>query len=133
MTTLFLIKKKLDYSFPCAQFEISDYEISARIDRNKYGGDLLEFVKKWLICKRLTIFETANSECICSELTIPNKKWVCFSVCCPPFQETLGLFFDKLSFCLSKASETYKNFIAAKDFNIDKRTNVREYEKFEDF
>ena len=90
-------------------------------------------MKKWLICKRLKIFEAINSECICSELTIPNKKWVGFSVCCPLFQETLDLVFDKQSFCLSKASETYKNFIATKDFNIDKRTNGREYEKSEDF
>ena len=92
-----LSETKLDNSFSCAQFQISDYEIWASIDRNKYGSGLIEFVKNGLIYKRLKTFETVNSECICSELTIFNKKWVCFSVYRPPPQENLELFFDELS------------------------------------
>ena len=78
-----LSETKLENSFPCAQFQISNYEIRARRDRDKYGGGLTEFVKKGLICKRLKTLETVNSECICSELTISDKKWVCFSVYAP--------------------------------------------------
>ena len=74
-----------------------------------------------------------NSECICSELTISNKKWVCFSVYCPPSQENLELFFDELSYCLSKASEAYESSIVIGDFNIYIRTKGREYDKLEDF
>ena len=37
---------KLDNSFPCAQFQVSDYEIRPRRDRNKYRGGLIEFVQK---------------------------------------------------------------------------------------
>ena len=74
-----------------------------------------------------------NSECICSELTISNKKWICFIVYCPPSQENLGLFFDELSCCLSKASEAYENYIVMGDFNIYIRTKGREYDKLEDF
>ena len=73
-----------------------------------------------------------NSKCICSELTISSKKWVCFSVYCPPSQENLELFFDELSSCLNKASETYKHCIVMGDFNIYERTN-REYDQLEDF
>ena len=69
-----LSETKLDNNFPCSQFQISDYETRARRDRNKYGGCLIEFVRKELICKRLKTFETVTSECICSELTISNKK-----------------------------------------------------------
>ena len=76
-------ERKLDNSFPCAQSQISDCKIRARRDRNKYGGGLIEFVKKGLICKKLKTFETENSECICSELAVSNKKWVCFSVYLP--------------------------------------------------
>ena len=47
----FLSETKLDNSFPRAQFQISDYEIRARRDLNKYGGGLSEIVKKGLICK----------------------------------------------------------------------------------
>ena len=102
-----LSETKLYNSFPCTQFQISDYEIRTRRDRNTYGGGLIEFVKKGLICKRLKTFDTVNSECICSELTISNKKWVCLIVYHPPSQENLELFFEELSSCLSKASETY--------------------------
>ena len=79
-----LSETKLDNSFPCAQFQIFDYERRAKRNRNKYGGGLIEFVKKGLICKGLKTFQTVNSECICSELTISNKKRVCFSVYRPP-------------------------------------------------
>ena len=45
----------------------------------------------------------------------------------------MKLFFEELSSCLSKASETYENFIVMADFNIVIRTKGREYAKFEDF
>ena len=128
-----LSETKLDNSFPCAQFQISDYEIRARRDRNKYGSGLIEFVKEGLIYKRLKTFETVNSECLCSELTISNKNWVCFGVYRTPSQENLELFFDELSSCLSKASETYENFVVMGDFYIDIKTKDREDEKFKDF
>ena len=89
--------------------------------------------QKRLLWKRLKTFETVNKECICSELIISNKKWVCFTIYRPPSQENLELFFEELSSCLSKASETYENFIVMRDFNIDMRTKSREYEKFEHF
>ena len=89
--------------------------------------------QKRLLWKRLKTFETVNKECICSELIISNKKWVCFTIYRPPSQENLELFFEELSSCLSKASETYENFVVMGDFNIDIRTKGREYEKFEDF
>ena len=94
-----LSETKLDNSFPCAQFQIFNYEIKARRDQNKYGGGLIEFVKKGLIFKRLRIFETVDSECICSELTISNQKWVCFRVYPDPSQESLVLFFHEPSYC----------------------------------
>ena len=61
-----LSETKLDNSFPCAHFQISDYQKRARTDLNKYGGGLIEFVKKELICNRLKTFEIVNRECICS-------------------------------------------------------------------
>ena len=64
---------KLDETFPTAQFNINDYEIRARRDRDKYGGGLIEFIKRGVICKRLKELETAASESICSELTFSKK------------------------------------------------------------
>ena len=43
------------------------------------------------------------------------------------------MFFDELSSCLGKATETYENFVVMGDFYIDIKTKGREYEKFKDF
>ena len=59
---------KLDSSFPSAQFQINEYEVRARSDRDKNGGRLLEFLRKGFICK------SKFSEVICSEFTISNKS-----------------------------------------------------------
>ena len=43
--TYFVISEtKLDETFPSAIFNLDEYEIRARRDRNKFGGGLLEFV-----------------------------------------------------------------------------------------
>ena len=120
---LVLSETKLDDSFPSAQFNLPNYEIRARRDRDKNGGGLIEFVKKGLICKKLKIFEPRKSECICSEITVSKKKWLCFSIYRPPSHDNLELFFDELTSSLSKASESYENFIVMGDFNIDVTNN----------
>ena len=56
---------KLNDSFPSAQFAIENYEIRARRDRDGYGGGLIEFVKRGIICKRIRPLETVISESIC--------------------------------------------------------------------
>ena len=63
-------KTKLDNSFPNTQLTINNYEIRERRDRDKHGGDLIEFVRKGLICKSLRNYESLNIEVICSEVTI---------------------------------------------------------------
>ena len=65
---------KLDESFPSAQFNISNYEIRNRRDRDKNGGGLIEFVRKGFITKRLKDYETQICETICSELQYPREN-----------------------------------------------------------
>ena len=81
---------KLDSSFPSAQFHINGYEVRARRDRDKSGGGLIEFVRKGFICKRLKKLEPKISEVICSEFTISNKNWICFSGYKPPTQKNVS-------------------------------------------
>ena len=69
------------------------YDQDCRLDRHKNEGGLIEFVKKGLICKRLKNFEISTSECICSEITIWKRKWLCFSIYRPPSYENLEVFF----------------------------------------
>ena len=130
---LVLSETKLDDSFPSAQFNLPNYEIRARRDRDKNGGGLTEFVKKGLICKKLKIFEPRESEYICFEITVSKKKWLCFSIYRPPSHDNLELFFDELTSSLIKASESYENFIVVGDFNIGVIKKGTEFEKLDEF
>ena len=124
---------KLDKSFPAAQFHISGYEIRARKDRNKYGGDLIKYVKKGVICKRIQKFEMLTHESVCSELIIAKKKWLCSGIYRPPTHENLVSFFEELAESLSKGSEFYENLIILGDFNIDVKVAGRELDKLDEF
>ena len=48
-----LSETNLDESFPNAQCILDCYEIRARRDKNKFGGGLIEYIRKGLICKRI--------------------------------------------------------------------------------
>ena len=80
---LVLSETKLDESFPNAQFNLDGYELGARRDRDKNGGGLIMFVKRGIICKRISDFELSFSECICSEHIISKSRWFCLSICRP--------------------------------------------------
>ena len=71
---LILSETKKDESFPTFQLNVEGYEIRARSDRDKYGGGLIEFVRRGLIRKRLRDYEAKYSECLCSEPPFTNKK-----------------------------------------------------------
>ena len=73
---LVLSETKIDQRFATAQFYIKGYEVRARKDRDKHGSCLIEFVKNGFISKRLKEYEPKQSESICSELTIANRKWI---------------------------------------------------------
>ena len=123
---------KLDKSFPAAQFHISGYEIRARKDRNKYGGGLIKYVKKGVICKRIQKFEMLTHKSVCPELTIAKKKWLCLDIYQPLTPENLASFFEELTDSLSKGSEFYENFIILGDFNIDVKVAGGELDKLEE-
>ena len=72
-----LSETKIDESFSTAQFNVEGYEIRTRPDRDKYGGGLIEFVQRGLICKGLREYkQLKHSECLYSELSFTNKNWI---------------------------------------------------------
>ena len=82
-----LSETKLDESFPNAQFTLDGYEIRARRDINKFGGGIIEYNRKGLICKRTNKYERKFNECICSGITFSKKKWVIFSIYIPQMRK----------------------------------------------
>ena len=83
-----LSEAKLDDSFPSAQFYIENFEIRNWRDRDKNGGELIEFVGNGFITKKIKEYETKVRETIASEFTISKKKWFCLSVYRPPTSTT---------------------------------------------
>ena len=124
---------KLDESFPNSQFKLNGYEASARRDRHKHGGGLIEFVRQDFICKRLKKYEPNYSECICSELTISKTKGICFSIYRPPSTGNIKIFFEEMNEVISKALCKYENLIVMGDFNIDIKSSNSDKDKLENF
>ena len=48
---LVLTETKIDSSFPNAQFRIDGLSSTFRLDRNKFGGRVLIYVREDIICK----------------------------------------------------------------------------------
>ena len=115
------------------QFSIPDYDIRARRDRHKNEGDWIEFVEKGIICKRLKNFKTSTSECICSEITICKRKWLCFNIYRPPSNENLEVFFEELTNSLSKANKSYEHLIVMGDIDIDVTNRGAEFDTLDEF
>ena len=114
---------KLDSSFPEAQFKIENYQYPPfRRDRNSKGGGKIVFVRKGIISKQLSEFETKTAETICIELTISNKKW-CILFCYRPPKFNKNAFFEEIATSLNKISNKYENILLAGDLNIDFEEN----------
>ena len=88
---LVLSETKLGESFPNALFKIDGYGRRARRNRDKYGGGLIVFVRREIVCKNISAFELSFSESICSELTISKSRWLCFSIYRPPDPGNLSI------------------------------------------
>ena len=67
-----------------------------RCDRNEFGGGLMKYARKGVVCNRIAVYETPNVESICSELTICKKRWIIFAVYRPPDSGNLNNFFNEL-------------------------------------
>ena len=130
---LILSETKIDKSFPTSQLYVESYEIRARRDRDKFGGGLIEFVRRGLICKRSRDYEPKYSECLCSELTFTSKKWIYFSIYRSPESSNLSTFFEELTTSLSKAILKYENLLIMGDFNIDMKSKALGYDKLDEF
>ena len=122
---------KIGESFPAAQFYIKGNKVRATRDRDKHGGGLIEFVKNGFISKRLKEYETNQSESICSEFTIANRKWICLNTYRPPNPNNMNTFFDEITACLGKAAMKYENIMGG--FNTDIRKKGLGYGKLDTF
>ena len=122
---LVIEETKLSSEFKTESFLIHSYQKPNRRDRNEFGGGLIQFTRKGVVCNRVSNFENPQIECICSEPMVCKKRWVVFSVYRPPEASNMELFFRKLSSSLNSALDKYDNVIIMGDINID--TSLRIY------
>ena len=116
---LVIEETKLNSDFKTETFLINNYQKPIRRDRNEFGGGLMQFVRKGVLCNRVLTFEGPSIELICSELTVCKKKWIIFSIYRPPDAANLELFFRELSFSLNSALDKYDNVMIMGDIKID--------------
>ena len=116
---LLVAETKIDSSFPKGQFLIDGFAAPYRLDRNKYGGGLLVYVRSNIPSKLLTSFKFEDGiECVGFEINLTKKKWAIFSVYRPPTQPQQFLF-ENLGKALDHYSSKYENFMFLGDFNAE--------------
>eukprot|EP00794_Sanderia_malayensis_P003941 gene3941-4486_t len=116
---LVIQETKLSSEFNNNAFLINNYKTPMRQDRDEFGGGLMQYVRKGVVCNRVPSFEVSSLELICSELTVNKKKWIIYSIYRPPERSNLDSFFSALSLSLNSALDKYDNVILMGDININ--------------
>ena len=76
---LVLTETKIDYSFPNSQFRIDGFSAPFRLDRSKFGGGVLIYVREDIPCKKLTKHILPDDiEGIFVEINLRKTKWLLF-------------------------------------------------------
>ena len=79
-----------------AQVHLNDYQFPPfRRDRSSSGGEKKVYICKGIIAKKLTFYETQNTESICVEIFIKKRKWKTLFAYRPPNNNDLKLFFEE--------------------------------------
>ena len=116
---LVIEETKLCSDFKTESFLISNYQKPICRDRYEFGGGIMQFVRKGMVCNRVSTLENPTIECIYSDLMVCKKRWVIVSIYRPPEASNLELFFKEMSSSLNSALDKYENVIIMGDINID--------------
>ena len=116
---LVLAETKIDSSFPNAQFRIDGFSIPFRLDRNRFGGGVLIYVREDIPCKELIQRKLPeNIEGLFIEINLRKQKFLLFGSYRSPRQEA-EYFLKLVNFALDTYRQTYDRFILIGDFNLN--------------
>lgn len=115
-----VIETKLNETSKTETLLVNGYKEPIRLDRTKYGGGIMLYVRKGVVSNRVPVFEVPSIELLCSELTVSKRKWIVFSFYRPP-DSNLEAFFEALSNSLNSALDRSENVTIMGDINIDTR------------
>ena len=115
---LVLTETKIDNSFPSAQFRIEGFSMPFRLDRNRFGGGVLIYVREDISCKQLTKHKLPDDiEGIFVEINLRKVKWLLFGCYHPPRQQGEH-FLKHVNYALDTYRQIYNKFVLAGDFNL---------------
>ena len=103
---LVLAETKIDSSFPNAQFRIDGFSIAFRLDRNRFGGGVLIYVREDIPCKELTQHKLPeNIEGLFIEINLRKQKFLLFGGYRSPREEA-EYFLKHVNFALDTYRQT---------------------------
>ena len=106
----------------------NDYQLpSFTEDRYKYRRGRLAYIRQFLITRRLPKFETKQSETICVELTISEKKWCTLFTYRPVQNNNLKNFFEVIKWSLSTIVNEYDNIMLIENLHLSTKSNNNSY------
>ena len=117
---LVLTETKLDETYSDASIHISGFSRPFRVDRNKYGGGVLVYIREDIPSKELTRYtfpctdKDGPVEGIFIELNLKKCKWLLLGSYHPPSQSD-DYFFNAIGNGID--ANQYDNFLLVGDFN----------------
>ena len=119
---LLLTETKIDASFPNTQFRIDGFSAPFRLDRNRFGGGVLIYVREDIPCKQLTKHILPDDiEGIFVEINLRKTKWLLFGGYHPPRQQA-EYFLNMLIMLLILIDRPLINFCLLEILTLRKQT-----------
>lgn len=117
-----LQETKLDPSFPTHQFLINGYKQPYRLDRNRWGGGVMIYIREDIPSRKLNRHNfTKNVEGLFIEVNLRKMKFLLFGIYHSTHPE-YGLsdteYFEQIGLALDVYSN-YAKFLLAGDFNME--------------
>ena len=120
---LLISKTKLDHSFPTAQFQMKDFNVPCRCERNRKDSVLLEYIHDNIQCKLLISKSKCNIKTLSVAVNSRERKW--FLICSfNPLQNVISNHLECLNGLIDEHSSSFDNFIYVGDFNVSSNHNL---------
>ena len=79
-TDIFTVTETTEDSFPVLQVNVAGFSTPFRLDRNINGGDIISYIRSYIIALELTSFTFPNdTEAFFIEINLKGNKWL---ICC---------------------------------------------------
>ena len=116
---LWLLKQKIDESFPTSQFIIPGFTSPYRFERIKDGGGIFVYIREDIPSKLLdNSYIASDIECLVIDVNLRKVRWL---VICSynPHKINISNHLENLSKVLNKNLSQYERFLCIGDFNSE--------------